>query len=172
RRDRSRQRRVAGHRLSDEGERRRPSLDRADGGGDARRVDVDDAVAEPRRGSGPAVVHLVGVEHDDLPRQATLHPSAIVEGLNAGLGDTDGVGVVAMPLVSAPPEPSAQQPAASPGAGAPAPAPADARTYKPLARRSPHYGDHAASLLEARGGDAMKPEQAIAFFVFSVAAAG
>jgi hypothetical protein len=72
---------------------------------------VQAGVATRRQPEGGAEqagdVRLVGVEHDDLARPAVLDAAPLVEGLDAGLGHADGVGVVPVPRESATAEPGA-----------------------------------------------------------------
>src|SRR4029450_12713747 len=56
-----------------------PSADRARRLGNARRGDVDDAVAEAVCGGGMPIVGLVRVEHDDLAGRADRRRAAIME---------------------------------------------------------------------------------------------
>jgi threonine/homoserine/homoserine lactone efflux protein len=170
--DRPRQGRVVGDGLAHERQRRRAPSDRPDRVGDAGRLDVHDSIAEPALGPGAAVVRFVGMEHDDLARHAALDPAAVVERLHARLGDPDGVGVVAMLVEGGPTEPGAQELDALPRLAGADPVAPLARTYKTRGRRSLHQDRHAASLPEARRPVEMTRGQAIAFLVFSVAAAG
>src|SRR6185369_7656878 len=131
---------------------------------------VDDAIAEALGRARPAVVRLVGMEHDDVARPAALGPAAVVEHLHPGLRHADGVGVVTMRGVGAlgeegPPELDAVDRAAALHPVAPL-----ARTFKTLGRRASYPLGHGSSLREWRA--TMTPEQAAAFFVFSVVAAG
>src|SRR5262249_4675835 len=111
-------------------------------------------------------------EHDDLSRHAPLDPTSIIKHLDTGLGDADGVGVMAMPGVGASAEPRAEELHAVAGRERAHPVAALPRTYKTLARRSPYDAAHGPSLREARGPVEMTREQAVAFILFSVAAAG
>ena len=92
-----------------EGQRCRAAGQGAQRVGDPGGLDVDQVVAEAALVAGAAVVHFIGVEHDDLAGQAAFDGAAIVEGLDAEVGDADGVAVVAMRGVAGAGELGAQQ---------------------------------------------------------------
>ena len=60
--------------------------------------DVEDPVAEAVLGARSPVMHLVGVEDVQLTGQADAAQAAVAEGLHAGGGDADRVGVVTVRL--------------------------------------------------------------------------
>jgi hypothetical protein len=99
---------VIGHRGS-EGQRRRPSGEGRQGGGDPVRVDVDLAVAEQTRPICPAVVQFVGMQHEDLSGEAALNRAPVVERLDPLLGDADRVDVVPVAAERAATQASAEQ---------------------------------------------------------------
>src|SRR5262249_50813900 len=84
---------VVGHRET-EGERRWPSREGWQGGGDPVWGEVDLAVAEKARAVCPAVVQFVGMQYEDLSRQAALNRAPVGERLDPIVGDADRVDVV------------------------------------------------------------------------------
>src|SRR5262245_18878311 len=68
--DRPSRSRITRNPLHPERQRAWAAAKRSQGVGEASGLDVDDAVSEALAGAGPAVVGLVGIEHDDLAARA------------------------------------------------------------------------------------------------------
>jgi len=88
---------VIGHRGS-ERQRRWPSRQDPQRGGDPVWADVDLSVAEPSGTVCPPIVQFVGMKHVDLSRQTALNRAPVGERLHPLLGDADRVDV--MPVSS------------------------------------------------------------------------
>jgi hypothetical protein len=140
-----RQDRVVGYRKS-ERQRRRPSGEGGQGGGDTVRVDIDLAVAKQPRPICPAVVQLVGMQDEDLSGEAALNGALVVERLDPLLGDANRVDIVPVAAERTAAQPRAEQ---FHPIGRPAgvyPLAWVARTFKTGAGRVSHAEGHRSNL--------------------------
>jgi threonine/homoserine/homoserine lactone efflux protein len=115
---------------------------------------------------------LVRVEDDHLARRAPLRGAAVVEGLDAQVGDADRVGVVPVTAEGPPHEASVQERDPPAGLVRPKPLPGPARTFKTTGRLRRKVRGHVAVLARRPGAGGSMLERPIAFLVFSVVMAG
>ena len=92
--DDPRRRRIVRHGVRDMG--RVGTVERL---GDRRRVEIEHAIGEGAALAGMAVMRLVRMQHQDLPRPARAQAAAIVELLDAIEGEADPVGLVPVQVV-------------------------------------------------------------------------
>src|SRR5262245_25056028 len=124
--------------LAHERQRPGPAAQHAHRFGEAGGLDVDDPVAEALGRAGAPVVSFVRIEDDHLTGSARTDGAAVVEDLDAAVGQADRVGVVTVLRVRRAREPRPEQlePVNGPCAGDPTPDRLSARSFKTFAGRS------------------------------------
>src|SRR3989475_9736108 len=124
-----RSQRVRRHGLAHERQRTGPSAEGPYRVREKKRFHIDDPIAESLAGARASVVDLVRIQHDHLPGSTRMDRAPVVEDLDAGVGHTDRIRVVAMFLIGRAGEPCAEEldAAGGPRADEPAGGPARAR---------------------------------------------
>src|SRR3989475_8917035 len=133
-----RSQRVRRHGLAHERQRTGPSAEGPYRVREKKRFHIDDPIAESLVGARASVMDLVRIQHDHLPWSTRMDRAPVVEDLDAGVGHTDRIRVVALFLIGLASEPCAQELDASrwPRAGGPPRDRALARSVKTLGGRS------------------------------------
>jgi hypothetical protein len=141
----AREDRGVGHRGS-ERQRPWPSREGRQGGGDPVRADIDLAVAEQARPICPAIVQFVGMQHEDLSREAALNRAPVGERLDTLLGDADRVDIVPVAAERAATQASTEQFHPIDRPGGVYPFTRAARTFKTSADCVTQAGGHGSNL--------------------------
>lgn len=87
---------IATQHVAHEWQASRPPLQRI---AHERGLQINHAIAETRLGAGAPVMHLIGMNHNDIAAHAVGAGTAIHEGLNAAERVSNGVEVVAMRVI-------------------------------------------------------------------------
>src|SRR3989475_6806041 len=141
-----RSQRVRRHGLAHERQRTGPSAEGPYRVREKKRFHIDDPIAESLVGARASVVALVRIQHDHLPWSTRMDGTPVVEDLDAGVGHTDRIRVVAMLLIGLAGEPCAEELDAIgwPRADEPPSDRALARSFKTLAGRSGFFQTHSS----------------------------
>src|SRR2546425_11392908 len=132
------------HGLAHERQRIGPSAEGPYRVREEKRFHVDDPIPESLDGARTSVVDLVQIRHDHLPWSARMDGAPVVEDLDAGVGHTDRIRVVAMFLIrlASEPRPEELDAIGRPRADEPLRNRALARSFKTLAGRSGFFQTH------------------------------
>jgi hypothetical protein len=106
--DRARQGQVCRHGFAHERQRVRLAAQGSYGFHQSAGIHVDDVIPETLGGARAPIVRLVWVERDHLSRGAGTGRSPVVEDLDSGMGQPNGIGLMAMPLVGPAGKPRAE----------------------------------------------------------------
>src|SRR5262249_32867589 len=123
--------------LAHERQRSRPAAEGPYRLREKNRLHVDDPIAESLVGARASVVDLVRIQRDHVSGSARMDRPPVVEDLDAGVGHTDRIRVVAMLLMGLAVEPRAEELDAlgRPRAGEPLRRRVLARSFKTFAAR-------------------------------------